>query len=67
MDFNNLKKKYSSGNLIKKKSCKGRTIRVENLDVATADRINERVYRSAKQICHEANISKRKASENFSD
>lgn len=32
--------KYSSGSLLKKISCKGRTIRIENLDVETAERIN---------------------------
>lgn len=44
------KNKYSSGSLLKKKSCKGRTIRIESLDVQTAERINERVSRSAKQF-----------------
>lgn len=39
------KNKYSSGSLLKKKSCKGRTIKIENLDVQTAERINERVSR----------------------
>ena len=47
--FDKLKKKYSSGSLLKKKSCKGRTIRIERLDVETANRINERVSRSSKQ------------------
>lgn len=44
------KNKYSSGPLIKKRSCRGRTIRIEGLDVKTANRINDRVSRSAKQI-----------------
>ncbi|MDO5151661.1 MAG: hypothetical protein Q4D76_20110 [Oscillospiraceae bacterium] len=50
MKFNEIiNKDYSSGTLIKKHSCNGRVIRVENLDVETADRINKRVYVSVKQ------------------
>lgn len=43
------KKRYSSGSLLKKHSCNGRTIRVESLDVHTAERINKRVLASVKQ------------------
>lgn len=43
------KKRFSSGSLLKKRSCHGRTIRVESLDVHTAERINRRVSASAKQ------------------
>lgn len=42
------RKKYSSGSLSKKKRCGGRTIRVESLDVYTAERINRRVSVTAK-------------------
>lgn len=44
-----LKKKYSCGPLLKKVNCGGRTIRVEGLDVETAERINRRVSASARQ------------------
>lgn len=49
IDFEELKKKYSSGSLLKKKSCNGRTIKIESLDVETAERINRRVSASARQ------------------
>ena len=50
--------KYSSGSLLKKRSCNGRIIRIEALDVATAERINRRVAATSKQILAEAQISK---------
>lgn len=43
------RKKYSSGSLLKKKSCNGRTIKIETLDQETADRINKRVSATVKQ------------------
>ena len=43
------RKRYSSGSLLKKRSCNGRVIKVEPLDVHTAERINKRVAASAKQ------------------
>lgn len=43
------KKRCSSGTLLKKKSCNGRTITIESLDVETAERINRRVSASARQ------------------
>lgn len=49
IDFEELKKKYSCGPLLKKVNCSGRTIRVEGLDIGTAERINERVAASARQ------------------
>ncbi len=49
IDFKELKKKYSSGSLLKKKSCNGRTIKIESLDEETAERINRRVSASARQ------------------
>lgn len=48
IDFEELKKKYSCGPLLKKVNCSGRTIRVEGLDIGTAERINERVAASQK-------------------
>lgn len=48
-----LKKKYSCGPLLKKVKCGGRTIRVEGLDVETADRINRRVSASVRQYITE--------------
>ena len=62
-----LKKKYSSGSLLKKKSCKGRTIRIERLDVETAKRINERVSRSSKQYFIESQNAMKYADEVCSD
>ena len=53
IDFEELKKEYSCGSLLKKKSCHGRTIRVERLDVETAERINKRVSASARQYITE--------------
>ena len=44
-----LKKKYSCGSLLKKVNRGGRTIRVEGLDVETAERINRRVSASVRQ------------------
>lgn len=61
------KNKYSSGSLLKKISCKGRTIRIENLDVKTAERINERISRSAKQYRVESQTAMRIADETYSD
>lgn len=49
IDFEELKNKYSSGSLLKKKSCNGRTIKIESLDEETAERINRRVSASARQ------------------
>lgn len=60
-------KKYSSGSLLKKKSCKGRTIRIENLDVETAERINKRVSRSAKQYRVESQTAMKIADKTYSD
>ena len=51
------KKKYSCGSLLKKKNCGGRTIRVESLDVRTAERINRRVSATAKQYVVESHSS----------
>ena len=65
--FDELKKKYSSGSLLKKKSCKGRTIRIERLDVETAKRINERVSRSSKQYFIESQNAIKYADEVCSD
>lgn len=61
------KAKYSSGTLLNTRSCSGRTIRVESLDVATAERINERVSRSAKQHRAEAQKAMEIAKETYSD
>lgn len=61
------KNKYSSGSLLKKKSCKGRTIRIESLDFETAERINERVSRSAKQYRVESQTAMKIADETYSD
>ncbi len=47
------RKKYSSGSLLKKKSCNGRTIIVESLDVHTKERINKRVSEASKQYIAE--------------
>lgn len=50
MGFSDVKTKgCSCGTLIKKHSCSGRVIRLEDLDVGTAERINSRVYVSAWQ------------------
>ena len=57
--------KYSSGSLLKKRSCKGRTIRIETLDVATAERINRRVAATSKQILAEEQKSKILADETY--
>lgn len=51
------RKKYSSGSLLKKKKCGGRTIRVESLDVQTAERINRRVSATAKQHIIESHVN----------
>lgn len=48
------RKKYSSGSLLKKKSCGGRTIRIESLDEATKDRVNGRVANASKQYVVES-------------
>lgn len=48
MNFDEIKKNYSSGSLLKKKKCEGRTIKIEQLDPKTAERINNRVYASQK-------------------
>lgn len=61
------KAKYSSETLLKKRSCNGRTIRVESLDVATAERINKRVSRSAKQHHAEAQKAMEIAKKTYSD
>ena len=61
------KNKYSSGSLLKKKSCKGRTIKIEGLDVQTAERINEKVSRSAKQHRTELQTAMKIADETYSD
>ena len=55
------KKRYSSGSLLKKKSCCGRTIRVESLDVHTAERINRRVSATSKQYVIESHASSQAA------
>ena len=65
--FDELKKKYSCGSLLKKKSCQGRTIWIESLDVHTAERINERVSRSAKQYQTESQTVMKIADETYSD
>ena len=65
--FDELKKKYSCGSLLKKISCKGRIIRIESLDVGTANRINERVSRSAKQYRIESLKAMKLAKETYSD
>ena len=65
--FEELKKKYSCGSLIKKKSCKGRTIRVESLDIDTANRINERVSRLSKQYQAESQNGLKLANETYSN
>lgn len=65
--FDELKKKYSSGSLLKKKSCKGRTIRIERLDVETANRINEKVSRSSKQYLIKSQNTMKYADEVCSD
>ena len=65
--FEELKRKYSFGSLLKKKSCKGRMIRIESLDVGTANRINERVSRSAKQCLVESQTAMKIAEETYSD
>ena len=65
--FDELKKKYSCGPLLKKKSCKGRTIRIESLDVETANRINERVSHSSKQYQTEFQNAMKYADETYSD
>lgn len=61
------KNKYSSSSLLKKKSCKGRTIRIESLDVQTAERINERVSRSAKQFQTETQNAMKLTDETYLD
>ena len=61
------KKKYSSGSLLKKKSCNGRTIKIESLDIGTANAINERVSRSSKQHRAESQIAMKIADETYSD
>ena len=66
-NFEELKQKYSSGSLLKKKSCKGRMIRIESLDVSTANRINERVSRSTKQYQVESQTAMKIAEETYSD
>lgn len=60
--FDELKKKYSCGSLLKKKSCQGRTIRIEKLGVQ-----NERISRSAKQYRVELHRTMRLADETYSD
>ena len=52
-----LKKIYSSGSLLKKKPCNGRTIKIESLDVETAERINRRVSACARQYLVESHTS----------
>lgn len=68
MIFNDeAKKKYSSGSLLKKCSCNGRTIKIEPLDVKTAERINRRVEVSMKQNRAEHMKSKMLAEDEYSD
>lgn len=43
------RKRYSSGSLLRKVNCGGRKIKIEYLDVHTAERINRRVSATAKQ------------------
>lgn len=59
--------KYSLGSLLKKRSCKGRTIRIEILDVATAERINRRVANTSKQLLEEEQKSKILADETYAN
>ena len=66
MNFSN-ENKYSSGPLLKKRSCNGRTIRIERLDVNTANRINDRVSRSAKQIYTATQRTMELADKTYSD
>ena len=61
------RKKYSSGPLINNSALKGKIIRVERLDVGTADRINERVSRTAGQHRAEAQRAMEIATETYSD
>ena len=65
--FDELKKKYSCGSLLKKKSCQGRTIRIERLGVHTAERINERISRSAKQFQTETQNAMKLTDETYLD
>lgn len=57
IDFEELKKKYSCGSLLKKRPCNGRTIKIQSLDVETAERINRRVSASARQYLVESHTS----------
>lgn len=61
------KKKYSCGTLLKKRSCNGRTIRIESLDVNAVVRINRRVRATAKQNLAERQQSEILAKDLFSD
>ena len=68
MIFNDEAKiKYSSGSLLKKCSCNGRTIKIEPLDIKTAERINRRVEVSIKQNRAEYMNSKKLAENKNSD
>ena len=59
------KKRYSSGSSLNRHSCHGKIIRVEVLDVQTAERINRRVSASAKQIATEKSNGLRLASKSY--
>lgn len=57
MNNEEARKKYSSGSLLKKVNCHGRTIKIQSLDVETAERINRRVSASARQYLVESHTS----------
>ena len=64
MNNEELRKKYSSGSLLKKINCNGRTIKVESLDENTKERITKRVLASVRQyVIEEQNALTGKTSE----
>ena len=68
MSFSNeLEKKCSRGSLINNKAFKGAIITIKSLDINTANRINERVSRSAKQYQVESQNTMKLAKETYSD
>lgn len=58
-------KRCSCGPLLKKRSCGGRVIKIETLDVETAERINRRVSACARQHVIESHATSHLADNNF--
>lgn len=59
--YEDAKRRYSCGSLLKKKKCNGRTVKVYPLDVNTAEKINRRVSACSRQNIVESHNSLRNA------